>query len=50
MKRALSTLVGFALTFGVYAEKLRLSEPVTQDAQSETFGVKLDHSLTPLHT
>jgi hypothetical protein len=48
MKRALSTLVGFALTFGVYAEKLRLSEPVTQDAQSETFGVKLDHSLPKL--
>jgi hypothetical protein len=48
MKRALSTLVGFALTFGVYAETLRLSEPVTQDAQSETFGVKLDHSLPKL--
>jgi hypothetical protein len=45
MKRALSTLICYALTFGVYAATLRLSEPVTQDAQSETFGVKLDNSL-----
>jgi hypothetical protein len=48
MKLALSTLIGVALTFSVYAETLRLSEPVTQDAQSETFGVKLDNSLPKL--
>ncbi|AGH43873.1 DUF4920 domain-containing protein [Paraglaciecola psychrophila] len=48
MKLALSTLFGFVLTFNVYAETLRLSEPVTQDAQSETFGVKLDNSLPKL--
>ena len=48
MKLAFSTLIGLALTFSVYAETLRLSEPVTEDAQSETFGVKLDHSLPKL--
>jgi hypothetical protein len=45
MKRAFSTLIGFVLTLGVSANTLRLSEPVVQDAQSETFGVKLDNSL-----
>jgi hypothetical protein len=49
MKLALSTLIGFILTLGVNAETLRLSEPVTQDAQSETFGVKLDRSLPKLN-
>lgn len=48
MKRVLSTLACLALTFGSYADTLRLSEPVTQDAQSETFGVKLDRSLPKL--
>ncbi|MFQ3191808.1 MAG: hypothetical protein ACI936_002957 [Paraglaciecola sp.] len=48
MKRLLSTLACLALTFGSYADTLRLSEPVTQDAQSETFGVKLDRSLPKL--
>ncbi|MFT5923330.1 MAG: hypothetical protein ACI9LE_000309 [Paraglaciecola sp.] len=48
MKLPLSTLIGFVLTFGVSAETLRLSQPVTQDAQSETFGVKLDNSLPKL--
>lgn len=48
MKHILSTLIGFVFTFSVYAETLRLSEPVAQDAQSETFGVKLDNSLPKL--
>ena len=48
MKRAFSTLIGFVLIFSVHAKTLRLSKPVTQDAQSETFGVKLDHSLPKL--
>ena len=48
MKRVLSTLIYLCLTFNVYAETLRLSEPVAQDAQSETFGVKLDNSLPKL--
>lgn len=48
MKRVFSTLIGFVLTFSINAETLRLSEPVTQDAQSETFGVELDNSLPKL--
>ncbi|GAC17736.1 DUF4920 domain-containing protein [Paraglaciecola arctica] len=48
MKRVFSTLIGLVLTFSVFAETLRLSEPVAQDAQSETFGVKLDNSLPKL--
>lgn len=48
MKRVFSTVIGLALTFSVFAETLRLSEPVAQDAQSETFGVKLDNSLPKL--
>ena len=48
MKRTLSTVIGFALTFSVYAETLRLSAPIAQDTQSETFGVKLDVSLPKL--
>ena len=48
MKPTLSILFGFVLTFAAYADTLRLSEPVIQDAQSETFGVKLDHSLPKL--
>tara|TARA_R110002153_G_scaffold2340_1_gene11429 strand:+ start:1266 stop:1745 length:480 start_codon:yes stop_codon:yes gene_type:complete len=48
MKRVFSTVIGFVLTFNVFAETLRLSEPVAQDAQSETFGVKLDNSLPKL--
>ena len=46
MFRALSTLIGLALTFTVNANTLRLSEPVKQDAISETFGVELDNSLS----
>ena len=41
-------LTGIILTFEVYANTLRLSEPVTQTAQSETFGVELDNSLPKL--
>lgn len=48
MKRTISTVIGIALTFSVFAETLRLSEPVYQDEQSETFGVKLDTSLPKL--
>ena len=48
MKRLLSTLIYLLITFSVYAETLRLSEPVVQDAQSETFGVELDNSLPKL--
>lgn len=48
MKLLLGTLIGITCTFSSYAEPLRLSEPVTQDAQSETFGVKLDNSLPKL--
>mgnify|MGYP000066844717 FL=1 len=48
MKRILSTLVCFALTFTSIADTLRLSEPATQDAQTETFGIKIDHSLPKL--
>ncbi|MFT6991270.1 MAG: hypothetical protein ACJASL_003257 [Paraglaciecola sp.] len=45
MKLALCTIIGIAFSLNVYAEPLRLSEPVTQDAISETFGVKLDNGL-----
>jgi hypothetical protein len=48
MKRLFSTVIGLALTFSVFAETLRLSEPVAQDGQTETFGVKLDNSLPKL--
>jgi len=48
MKRAICTVIGLVLTFSGYAETLRLSEPVSQDAQSETFGVQLDKSLPKL--
>lgn len=49
MKLILSTLITLTLTFCVYADTLRLSEPVEQDAQSETFGVKFNHSLPKLN-
>jgi hypothetical protein len=45
MKRSLSILFCFAVTFGADADILRLSEPVTQSAQSETFGIKIDYTL-----
>jgi hypothetical protein len=48
MKRVFSILFSFALAFGVHADTLRLSEPVAQDTQSETFGVELDNSLPKL--
>jgi hypothetical protein len=48
MKRILSTLVFFALTFTSIADTLRLSEPAAQDAQTETFGIKIDRSLPKL--
>jgi len=48
MKRILSTLVFFALSFTSIADTLRLSEPASQDAQTETFGIKIDCSLPKL--
>ena len=48
MSQFLHVLIGLILTFEVYADTLRLSEPVTQDAQSETFGAKLNNSLPKL--
>lgn len=45
MKRFFGTLIAFTLSFSLLAETLRLSKPVTFDAQTETFGVKLDDSL-----
>ena len=51
MKHRFVILIGLTLTFAVNAanaETLRLSEPVIQDSQSETFGAKLDHSLPKL--
>jgi hypothetical protein len=45
MKHFFTVLTGLILTFEVYAYTLRLSEPVAQDAQSETFGVKINNSL-----
>ena len=48
MKRAFSILFSFALAFDLHADTLRLSEPVAQDTQSETFGVELDDSLPKL--
>ena len=44
---ALWTLI---TTFSVslHAEGLRLSEPVAEDASSETFGSPLDEGLTPI--
>jgi hypothetical protein len=48
VKIALNTLLGVILAFSVNAETLRLSEPVAQDARSETFGVKLDSALPKL--
>jgi hypothetical protein len=48
MKRILSTLVFFALSFTSIADTLRLSEPAAQDAQTETFGIKIDRSLPKL--
>ncbi len=45
MKHFFTVLTGLILTFEVYADTLRLSEPVAQDAQSETFGVKINNSL-----
>lgn len=48
MKHRFVILIGLALTLAVNAETLRLSEPVIQDSQNETFGVKLDHSLPKL--
>ncbi|WP_299074026.1 DUF4920 domain-containing protein [uncultured Paraglaciecola sp.] len=48
MKFLLTPLLGFTLSFSVFADTIRLSTPVAQDAQSETFGVKLNSSLPKL--
>jgi hypothetical protein len=48
MKRRFAILIGFIFTFSISAEVIRLSEPVAQDAKTETFGVILDKSLPRL--
>ena len=48
MKSILNIIIGLSLSISVYAETIRLSEPVAQDANSETFGVILDKSLPTL--
>jgi len=48
MKSLLTILMGLSVTMSVYAETIRLSEPVEQDAKSETFGITLDKSLPKL--
>ncbi|MEP1445497.1 MAG: DUF4920 domain-containing protein [Paraglaciecola sp.] len=48
MKPTLSLLVGLIFTFSISAKVVRLSEPVTQDAKTETFGVALDKTLPKL--
>ena len=45
MKSILNILIGLSLSMSVYAETIRLSDPVEQNANSETFGVILDESL-----
>jgi hypothetical protein len=46
----MKAILMFALTFAmlnfVQAETIRLSEPVVQDENSETFGAAIDNSLT----
>lgn len=48
MKRTFGILIGFIFTFSVSAAVVRLSEPVAQDDDTETFGVILDKSLPSL--
>lgn len=48
MKPTLSILIGLIFTFSISAKVVRLSEPVTQNAETETFGVALDKSLPKL--
>ncbi|WP_293747241.1 DUF4920 domain-containing protein [uncultured Paraglaciecola sp.] len=48
MKSILNILIGLSLSMSVYAETIRLSEPVEQNTNSETFGVILDESLPNL--
>lgn len=45
MKTLLHILIGLSLTIQAYADPIRLSEPVSQDTQTETFGIVLDDSL-----
>lgn len=45
MRTKLCLLLCLCLSPAVYAETLRLSAPVTQDANTETFGKTLDVSL-----
>jgi hypothetical protein len=48
MKRRFGILIGFIFTFSLSAEVIRLSEPVAQDDETETFGVIFDKSLPTL--
>ena len=49
MKTLLTILIALTITMHVSAETIRLSEPVAQDAQSETFGQMLDNTLPKLN-
>ena len=48
MKRRFGILIGCIFTFSISAEVIRLSEPVAQDDETETFGVIFDKSLPTL--
>ena len=48
MKTVLKMLIVMIIALDVSAEPIRLSEPVTQDALSETFGAILDNTLPKL--
>lgn len=48
MKILFKILVGLIITIHAYADPIRLSAPVNQDAETETFGKMLDDSLPRL--
>ncbi|WP_339723694.1 DUF4920 domain-containing protein [uncultured Paraglaciecola sp.] len=48
MKRTLGIVIGLIFTLSISAKVVRLSEPVSQDSETETFGVMLDTSLPQL--
>ena len=45
MRKLLFSLISFLMLSTAFAETIRLSEPVAQDENSETFGTVLDTSL-----
>ena len=48
MNTLLKILITLTISTQALAEPIRLSEPVAQDAQTETFGQVLDHTLPKL--